>query len=49
MNGAFHFISAIKKDNLPIIFAELDKDGDKLLSYGEFLGWILRDIAPKVR
>ena len=49
MNGAFHFISAIKKDNLQPIFKELDKNGDDLLSYGEFLGWILKDIAPKVR
>ena len=28
MNSAYHFISAIKKDNLHIIFGELDKDKD---------------------
>lgn len=33
MNGAYHFISAIKKDNLHIIFGELDKDKDQLVSY----------------
>ena len=49
MNGAFHFISAIKKDNLQVIFVELDKDKDNFISYKEFLGWILTDIAPKVR
>ena len=49
MNGAFHFISAIKKDNLQVIFGELDKDKDKLVQYKEFLGWILTDIAPRVR
>lgn len=49
MNGAFHFISAIKKDNLHVIFGELDKDNDKLVTYREFLGWILTDIAPKIR
>lgn len=49
MNGAYHFISAIKKDNLHIIFDELDRDKDQRISYGEFLGWILKDIAPKIR
>ena len=49
MNEAYHFISAIKKDNLHNIFGELDKDKDELIEYKEFLGWILKDIAPKIR
>lgn len=49
MGNAFHFVSAIKKDNLHVIFGELDRDNDKKVLYKEFLGWILTDIAPRVR
>lgn len=33
MGNAFHFVSAIKKDNLHVIFGQLDKDHDKLVLY----------------